>query len=357
MSLLSKSSDPRLREDLMAIVKGRGRTSQLFRVWAVLGAAVLAAILLILVRSYSANAAPTLPSGFQETVAFGGLTNPTTVQFSKDGRVFVAEKSGLIKIFDNLSDTTPTTFADLRTNVHNFWDRGMLGMILDPNFPTDPYVYVLYTHDAAIGGTAPRWGQPGVTSDDCPTPPGATEDGCVVSGRLSRLKAHVNNNTMSGPDAGLESRTRASSSSPTRLGAWHSALMVRSTSVAGTERAPAPSPTTASPHPRLPPLNTRVGPSRGGRGTLTPPTAEGGALRSQDLRTSGDPVTLDGTVLRVDPATGNALPTTRLSPTPIPTPGASSPTGCATPFARPSWRGRAPTRYGWAMSARIRGRG
>ena len=31
------------------------------------------------------------------------------------------------------------------------------------------------------------------------------------------------------------------------------------------------------------------------RRALTPPTAEGGALRSQDLRTSGDPVTLDGT--------------------------------------------------------------
>jgi glucose/arabinose dehydrogenase len=46
----------------------------------------------------------------------------------------------------------------------------------------------------------------------------------------------------------------------------------------------------------------------GGRGaTLTPPTAEGGALRSQDLRTTGDPVGLGGKVLRVDAATGAAL--------------------------------------------------
>ena len=43
----------------------------------------------------------------------------------------------------------------------------------------------------------------------------------------------------------------------------------------------------------------------GGAGTvLTPPTAEGGALRSQDLLTPNDPVSLDGTVIRVDPATG-----------------------------------------------------
>ncbi len=127
-----------------------------------------------------------------------GLTNPTVVRFSPDGRVFVAEKSGLIKVFDNLTDTTPTVFADLRTNVHNFWDRGLLGLALDPDFPATPYVYVLYAHDAAIGGTAPRWGTPGVLSDPCPTPPGATADGCVVTGRLSRLQAA--GNTMTGTE-------------------------------------------------------------------------------------------------------------------------------------------------------------
>ena len=42
--------------------------------------------------------------------------------------------------------------------------------------------------------------------------------------------------------------------------------------------------------------------------TLAPPTAEGGALRSQDLRTTTDPTSLDGAVLRVDPATGQGLP-------------------------------------------------
>src|SRR6266511_2191696 len=136
--------------------------------------------------------ASTLPTGFQETIAFSGLTEPTVVQFAGDGRVFVGEKSGLVKVFDNLSDTTPTVFADLRTKVHNFWDRGLLGLALDPAFPSRPYVYVLYAHDAAIGGTAPRWGTAGATSDGCPTPPGATDDGCVISGRVSRLTASGN---------------------------------------------------------------------------------------------------------------------------------------------------------------------
>ena len=38
------------------------------------------------------------------------------------------------------------------------------------------------------------------------------------------------------------------------------------------------------------------------------PANQGGALRSQDLATSGDPVGLNGAVIRIDPATGAALP-------------------------------------------------
>jgi hypothetical protein len=70
------------------------------------------------ITTTSAKAA-VLPNGFQESVIFSGLTQPTTVRFSPDGRVFVAEKRGIVKVFDSLSDTTPETFADLRTNVHN----------------------------------------------------------------------------------------------------------------------------------------------------------------------------------------------------------------------------------------------
>jgi hypothetical protein len=95
----------------------------------------------------------------------------------------------VIKVFDSLTDTTPDIFADLNVNVYNFWDRGLLGMALAPGFPANPYVYVLYTYDHQLGSPAspPRWGTPGVYSDPCPTPPGPTDDGCVVSGRLSRL--------------------------------------------------------------------------------------------------------------------------------------------------------------------------
>ena len=130
-----------------------------------------------------------LQPGFEESIAIGDLNQPISLQFSQDGRVFVAEKSGIIKVFDGLGDTTPTVFADLRTNVHNYWDRGFMSMALHPNFPATPYMYVYYVRDARSAARPRSGALLASTSDSCPNPPGGTVDGCVVSGRLSRLTA------------------------------------------------------------------------------------------------------------------------------------------------------------------------
>ncbi|MDQ3687534.1 MAG: PQQ-dependent sugar dehydrogenase, partial [Acidobacteriota bacterium] len=212
----------------------------------------------------------------------------------------------MIKIFDDLADATPTIFADLRTNVHNFWDRGLLGLALHPDFPNVPYVYVLYTHDAAIGGVAPRWGTTGGTSDPCPNPPGATGNGCVVSGRLSRLRAA--GNVMTGVEEVLiedwGQQYPSHSIGSLAFGA-DGKLYVSGGDGASFNQVD---------YGQFgEPVNPLGDPPAGVGGAQTPPTAEGGALRSQDLRSVGDPVTLDGTILRVDPETGAAPPDNPLS--------------------------------------------
>jgi uncharacterized repeat protein (TIGR01451 family) len=262
--------------------------------------AVAGAVLAMVVFCATASATTLLP-GFQESVAFSGLTEPTAVEFSPDGRVFVAEKGGLIHVFDDIADTTPDLFADLRTNVYNYWDRGLLGMALDPDFPARPYVYVLYTYDAPIGGTAPTWGPGDGYSDPCPTPPGPTSDGCVVSGRLSRLTA--SGNFMTGPEQVLAEgwcqQYPSHSIGHLAFGA-DGALYVsggEGASFIFTDYGQDGNP-----------LNPCGDPPSGVGGTQTTPTAEGGSLRSQDLRTSSDPVGLNGSILRVDPNTGAGLP-------------------------------------------------
>jgi glucose/arabinose dehydrogenase len=270
------------------------------RAAALVAIATLASSVAVFDSTAPAGAA-SLPSGFQEEIVFSGLTEPTAVRFSPDGRVFVAEKSGLVKVFDNLTDTTPTVFVDLRTQVHNFWDRGLLDVALAPNFPTNPWVYVLYTFDAAVGGTAPRWGSVNGTSDGCPTPPGPTDDGCVVAGRLSRFQA--SGNVATGSEQvlveGWCQQYPSHSIGSMAFGA-DGALYVSGGDGAsfnfvdyGQDGSP---------------VNPCGDPPGGVGGAMAPPAAEGGALRSQDLRTTGDPTGLNGAILRIDPATGAGLP-------------------------------------------------
>jgi glucose/arabinose dehydrogenase len=223
----------------------------------------------------------TLPSGFQEQVVFSGLSNPTNIEFAADGRVFVAEKGGRIKVFDDLADTTPTVFADLSANVHNQWDRGLLGMTLAPNFPANPWVYVLYTYDAPPGQTAPVW------NDVCPN---ANNGLCVVTGQLSRLQA--NGNVMTGSEQVLI-RDWCQQYPSHSIGdvAFGADGMLYVTGGDGASFNTVDYGNLPSGNPTNP---------------CTDPVNEGGALRSQDLRTTADETQLDGTLLRLDPATGLA---------------------------------------------------
>jgi glucose/arabinose dehydrogenase len=258
-------------------------------------AMVLGAAMVIQAQPGPAGAS-TLPTGFRDSVVLSGLTNPVVLQFAADGRIFVGQKNGVIKVFQSLTDTNPVTFADLSGEVDDYWDRGLLGLALPPDLSTDPHVYVLYAYDAAIGGTAPKW------NDACPTPPGPTTDGCLVSGRVSRLP--ISGNVMSGPEQVLISdwcQQFPSHSIGTLLFGRDGYLYVSGgdgasfnnvdygqygANYAGDQANP-------------------CGDPPGAAGTaLSPPGAEGGALRSQSVRRTDGPATLDGAVLRIDPATG-----------------------------------------------------
>ena len=70
------------------------------------------------------------------------------------------------------------SFIDLTAEVNNTNDRGLLGIAIHPDFPNQPYVYLLYTlnqdyNDA--GAPIPTW------PDTCPSPPGPSDDGCTGS--------------------------------------------------------------------------------------------------------------------------------------------------------------------------------
>ncbi|MCO6456585.1 MAG: NPCBM/NEW2 domain-containing protein [Pirellulaceae bacterium] len=238
---------------------------------------------------------------FQEDVLLSGLVQPMAIDFAADGRVFVAEKGGVIKMFSDLGDPEPAVLADLRANVFNFWDRGLLGLALHPRFPLEPYLYVLYAYDydPAHPQDFPRWGDATSIDDSCPDPPGANTAGCVVTGRLSRLAIGADG-TWDGVEHVLvqdwgqqfPSHSLGSLAFGADGALYASAGDGASFSFADYGQVGNPL--------GDPPLLAGS--------TLSAPTAEGGALRAQDVLSREDPLTLSGTVIRIDPATGQGLP-------------------------------------------------
>ncbi|MFL5338819.1 MAG: PQQ-dependent sugar dehydrogenase [Gemmataceae bacterium] len=93
-------------------------------------------------RLESRDMPSTLPLGFSETALATGLTAPTAMEFAPDGRLFVAEQGGALRVVKNGS-LLPTPFVSL--TVDSSGERGLLGVTFDPNFATNQFVYVYYT--------------------------------------------------------------------------------------------------------------------------------------------------------------------------------------------------------------------
>ena len=264
----------------------------------------------------SVSGAQALPPGFNESTTISGLDLPTAVRFAPGGQVFVAEKSGLIKAFDNLSDPSATVVADLRVEVYNTWDRGLLGIALDPAFASNRFLYALYTRNAKIGGEPPFWPTLDGTNDDClgpveppdPAEPGPLSEGCVASARLVRLKLS------SGLDSVIASKTLIEDEWCQQFPSHSIGSMAFDSQgylyvSAGDAALYGDSDWGQWGIPKNP-----CGDPPGAVGDeLTPPSAEGGVLRSQDLRTTADPTGLDGSVIRIDPETGDPAPANPLT--------------------------------------------
>jgi glucose/arabinose dehydrogenase len=107
-----------------------------FSLHALLAAGLLAAALA------GPAAAATLPAGFVETRVTSGLTNPTAMALAPDGRLFICEQGGQLRVIKN-GTLLATPF--LSVTVDSSGERGLLGVAFDPNFPTNSFVYVYYT--------------------------------------------------------------------------------------------------------------------------------------------------------------------------------------------------------------------
>lgn len=77
-----------------------------------------------------------------------GLQAPRSIDISKDGRIFVSEKRGSIRIVDNGTLLTEPV-GDIKAE--NIGDAGLLGLTLHPNFTQNHLFYVYYTYSNSTG--------------------------------------------------------------------------------------------------------------------------------------------------------------------------------------------------------------
>jgi glucose/arabinose dehydrogenase len=86
--------------------------------------------------------AATVPAGFTDAVVATGLNNPTAMALAPDGRIFVCEQGGSLRVIKN-GALLATPF--LTVTVDSSGERGLLGVAFDPNFVSNQLIYIYYT--------------------------------------------------------------------------------------------------------------------------------------------------------------------------------------------------------------------
>ncbi len=88
------------------------------------------------------------PAKFADGVVASGLSTPMAMEFAPDGRLFVVEKSGAVKVVGAGGATT--TYLTLSVDQNT--ERGLLGITFDPEWSTQKYVYIHYSVPGGGGG-------------------------------------------------------------------------------------------------------------------------------------------------------------------------------------------------------------
>ena len=89
-------------------------------------------------------------------VTQGTLDEPLVFEVLDDGRVFLAERKGAIKLYDP-TDATVKTIGDLNVNTTGNKEQGLVGMTVDPDFQENGWMYLYYFHPNEAKGVISRW--------------------------------------------------------------------------------------------------------------------------------------------------------------------------------------------------------
>lgn len=99
---------------------------------------VLLSFISFITKSFSQS----FPPGFSQVYVAGGFTQPTTMDQAPDGRFFVAQQSGALRVVKN-GTLLSRPFITLSVNTDG--ERGLLGVAVDPDFTNNNFIYLCYS--------------------------------------------------------------------------------------------------------------------------------------------------------------------------------------------------------------------
>ena len=218
-----------------------------------------------------------------------GFSQPVDIDFLPDGRIFVAEQGGRVRIVNAAGQITGT-LLDIRDIVNFNADRGLLGFAVHPDFTNNGFIYAAYTYDPPeVNGRTGRGGPDGTGS------------------RVARVSRFTVNNagTFANPNTEVvlvgessvfanigNANIRPNATQP------HSCIDASGNPIADCIAADETSHSVGG---------IQFGPD----GNLYVASGDGGSFTRAELNNlrAQDPNSLNGKILRIDPITGNGIAT------------------------------------------------
>jgi glucose/arabinose dehydrogenase len=123
-------------------------------------AGMYAIMLMVLLSLSYMSGAQTYPASFSQVLVSSGISSPTNFEFAPDGRLFVAQQNGQLRVIKN---GTLLTKPFISLSVNSSGERGLLGIAFDPAFNSNHFIYLYYTLSSGANNRVSRFTASGDT--------------------------------------------------------------------------------------------------------------------------------------------------------------------------------------------------
>ena len=114
---------------------------------------IFALVLVVAVGGSSNQTLAATPAEYSVETLVRGLDTPWAIDFAPDGRIFISERPGRIRVVER-GQLRAEPWMNI--DVASVGEAGLLGLAIDPRFSQNGFIYVAYTYRTGIFGSRNR---------------------------------------------------------------------------------------------------------------------------------------------------------------------------------------------------------